>query len=302
MYGHQAIEDLKAYQAKNASFDPRKLDFLIGEIRNSQHFHFSSAEDVVEILKVKPGSSLFLEEQGEYITPPYKKCWFDLEIVDSKRMSQVGFLFQQIHPKWIIALCMEKIKGFNKWTPWPYSYLIGLGTTTMEIQYESLKEITDLTKLKFNIGSNIIATTHYRSYVKESKQDDLSIAKEGASQLSLLNFCLMLINCLNITTEENPPPEKLNKKRKKNKKQEMFSYKTLRLVLPQKEKICDSIGSDSNFDNRLHLCRGHFKTYSENNPLFGKYSGRYYWHPQIRGNKEKGLVTKDYVASPQKNV
>jgi hypothetical protein len=47
--------------------------------------------------------------------------------------------------------------------------------------------------------------------------------------------------------------------------------------------------------NRVHLCHGHFKNYTEGNPLFGKYTGRYWWQPFVRGNKKKGVVMKDYL-------
>jgi hypothetical protein len=44
----------------------------------------------------------------------------------------------------------------------------------------------------------------------------------------------------------------------------------------------------------VHLCRGHFKTYTDDNPLFGKHVGKYYWQPSIRGKNKKGIVAKDY--------
>jgi len=46
--------------------------------------------------------------------------------------------------------------------------------------------------------------------------------------------------------------------------------------------------------NRIHLCRGHFKEYTKEKPLFGKYTGTYWWQPTMRGNKKKGVIHKDY--------
>jgi len=45
--------------------------------------------------------------------------------------------------------------------------------------------------------------------------------------------------------------------------------------------------------NRVHMCRGHFKEYTEDHRLFGKYTGLYWWQPYVRGQKE-GIVIKDY--------
>lgn len=44
----------------------------------------------------------------------------------------------------------------------------------------------------------------------------------------------------------------------------------------------------------LHACRGHFKTWTSEAPLFGKITGTF-WCPQhIRGNPDYGVVTKSY--------
>ena len=45
----------------------------------------------------------------------------------------------------------------------------------------------------------------------------------------------------------------------------------------------------------LHICRGHFATYSAERPLFGKYAGTF-WIPQhTRGDPRVGFVEKDYA-------
>lgn len=44
----------------------------------------------------------------------------------------------------------------------------------------------------------------------------------------------------------------------------------------------------------LHICRGHFKTYTEERPLFGRYAGTFFFRDHARGAKESGEVKKDY--------
>jgi len=44
----------------------------------------------------------------------------------------------------------------------------------------------------------------------------------------------------------------------------------------------------------LHICRGHFATYGDDNPLFGKHVGTF-WRPMhVRGDKAAGEVRKSY--------
>lgn len=44
----------------------------------------------------------------------------------------------------------------------------------------------------------------------------------------------------------------------------------------------------------LSVVRGHFKHYSEERPLFGRYSGQYWFCPHLRGLREAGEIGKDY--------
>ena len=44
----------------------------------------------------------------------------------------------------------------------------------------------------------------------------------------------------------------------------------------------------------LHICRGHFVTYTPKHPLFGKYVGTFWKPDHVRGNAKNGIVLKDY--------
>jgi hypothetical protein len=48
----------------------------------------------------------------------------------------------------------------------------------------------------------------------------------------------------------------------------------------------------------LHICRGHFKTYTEDAPLFGQHIGTWWWEGSIRGSLSRGNVDKDYSVTP----
>lgn len=50
---------------------------------------------------------------------------------------------------------------------------------------------------------------------------------------------------------------------------------------------------------RLHECRAHFKTYAPDRPLFGRVSGRYFWHQHLRGTAKDGVVVHEkYEVKP----
>jgi len=297
MYAHQVIEDLISLKTNSAA-NPAVIDKVISKICNAKHFHFSTAEKVISVLNIEKGYTLFLDKQGEFITPPYSTCWFDFDVKTNQRMSKIGYIFYQVHPKWIVSLYFERNNRVGKWVPFPYSFFIGLGCTTNECEFEEIKKITELRELKSRISGNLIASNHLRVYSKEvSDKETYAISKEGASMNGPLNFGLMLINCRNVETALNNPSKNLNKKRQKSGRPELFQYHTLQLTLPGKRNEYyteTDLKELSKIEKRLHFCRGHFKSYTDENPLFGKYTGRFWWHPQIKGNKAKGFVLKDY--------
>jgi hypothetical protein len=49
---------------------------------------------------------------------------------------------------------------------------------------------------------------------------------------------------------------------------------------------------------RMHFRRGHFKEYTAEKPLFGKYIGSYWWEAHVAGSANIGEIRKDYRILP----
>lgn len=105
---------------------------------------------------------------------------------------------------------------------------------------------------------------------------------------------LFLLDCKNIVQKTILPPEKLNKSRVKKGKLPLFEYKILNVELPgHKASSSLGTGTGTGTPQRVHLCRGHFKEYTPEKPLFGRLVGRYWWQPTVRG-KGDGIIEKEY--------
>lgn len=52
----------------------------------------------------------------------------------------------------------------------------------------------------------------------------------------------------------------------------------------------------------LHICRGHFAHYTEDMPLFGKYTGTFYRPMHTRGSIKNGISVKDYNIHPESEI
>jgi hypothetical protein len=134
-------------------------------------------------------------------------------------------------------------------------------------------------------------------FTREEMGDLTQRELEGISRrFSRLNTILLLLTCKNITTIEHKPDVALNKKRARKGKPPLFTYHTLAIKPSVKRE-----GKEPQdlWHNRIHLCRGHFKTYTEDAPLLGRLTGRYWWQPHVRGKNKDGIVMKDYSVNPE---
>lgn len=138
-----------------------------------------------------------------------------------------------------------------------------------------------------------------------------SDAVKGLNDRDWLNFtgismgisalALHFMHCKNVVLEDAPfigPRQQRRALERKGFKQAKF--KTL-IIEPMKQVLKAEGGIETNgLKKALHICRGHFATYSEDKPLFGKYSGTFWKPSHVRGNADHGTVYKDYKVNPPK--
>lgn len=122
--------------------------------------------------------------------------------------------------------------------------------------------------------------------------EDVSIAGEVRSVIpSMMNPVLLAISfmhCKNVVIRTH---ETGVKKARKQGYHETF--KTLEIEALQ--KILNAHGAQhTGIQNALHMCRGHFKTYTADAPLLGRATGTFFWAQQIRGSRSAGVSRKDY--------
>lgn len=107
-------------------------------------------------------------------------------------------------------------------------------------------------------------------------------------------FTLSLMNCKNTSIEEVNPETKLNRERRKAGLKPFLRYHTINIE-PMKAVLKTEGGIESNgLKKALHICRGHFATYSPEKPLFGHFSGTVWKPSHVRGSAKQGVVISDY--------
>ena len=325
MYAHQVIEDLDIVSKFLSKTESKGLvfgdltssyaSFLKKMIENSQKFHlFVNKESSV----CKTGVQVFCEDNGN-VRLPYKVTWLDLfreldppgykpkkterkdgDIPVTKR----GVLAIELTEKLIfthVFNCFEKesileIPTKNGWQMSPFFELFCIDSKISDHfrifegkMFEGF-QMPKLVRKEIEINqSNMCAQSLIPGLPDDYK---FELVQQDMDEISQLNCFLKLLDCKNIGTIDNEPPAKLNKSRVKKGKQPIFTYKTL-VIKPTGERQ-QSLAAQGLWENRIHLCRGHFKEFSIEKPLFGKYSGRYWWQPAVRGRNREGVVMKDY--------
>jgi hypothetical protein len=124
---------------------------------------------------------------------------------------------------------------------------------------------------------------------------------DGLNPMSFPAFLtLSFMHCKNVLVSEALPDAKLNRLRAREGLKPFLRYCTvdiepLKKVLKTEGQI-ESVG----LRRALHIVRGHFSTYSEQKPLFGKVAGTFWIPSHVRGTVEGGVVASDYqVGAPR---
>lgn len=137
-------------------------------------------------------------------------------------------------------------------------------------------------------------------FMKQFNEDHLNTNRIG-SMGQLLDI-LSILSCKNVslTPHDNDPKQVRRAIKRHGGTPESYRYHTL-VVRPPGAKS-DSPGVEIGIMPR-HVCRGHFAEYGpefNKGMLFGKYNGRFFIPPHLKGDKKNGTVEKDYQipASP----
>jgi hypothetical protein len=136
-----------------------------------------------------------------------------------------------------------------------------------------------------------------RMYGKISKeQETIALMNDVADETAMSVRACLMFNTKNLKiVKAIDAPTKLNKKREKNKKPPFFEYLTLDIFVSESgsrldRKKVNYSALQKHFDNlssdrRWGTVMGHFKVRS---------TGVFWWNEHGRGNKNKGIIQKDY--------
>lgn len=114
-----------------------------------------------------------------------------------------------------------------------------------------------------------------------------------------VRLAISFMHCKNVKVEEQLPSRQI--RRAAERKGDPIERYIVLDIMPMREVLRTEGRSESvGLQRALHICRGHFSTYTEERPLFGKYAGRFWIPSHVRGSADAGKIEKDYrVKAPR---
>lgn len=325
MFSNQAIKSFKKQLvSSNHSIGFENMKLITDNIPQAQKYYMGSDKMIRTIQSIgsKCKDQVFMGSAAHDVKLPFDICWFDF--IDNEFFSHFDKELEGISLK--VGMFVVKV---NIDSPKTYPDIIQItpafsyGPTkswvlcgeSIFIKVGEFFNVAEMKELHRNLFKNTPKENEFPSFIRTGINtnmltmpninfNDREYSKSWAtlgrkiSELSAatLNVFLMILNCQNVITEVKSTIKKQKKKTSKHKSRGV-TYKVLKFKLPKSSKLYkDKKQTDNITTMPLHLCSGHFKTYTEDRPLFGKVVGRWWWNNYMRGSKEYGEVKKDYHA------
>lgn len=144
-------------------------------------------------------------------------------------------------------------------------------------------------------------------------QGELGDEKAGKAQAYISRefalpvlFSISLTHCRNVSVVENDGLYISRQERRRAERRgdpPALKFYTLEIGAITRALREEGGAEKTGLKRALHICRGHFATYTEEKPLFGKYAGRFWVPAHVRGTTEAGQVIKDYsVKAPKEQA
>lgn len=112
--------------------------------------------------------------------------------------------------------------------------------------------------------------------------------------LTVALWAITFMHTKNVVQEDVAPIEKLSKKHQARYGEPLVTYRIIKIQpMGARRQPGEPKGGEHRHPS-AHIKRGHFKTFTEDKPLFGKWVGVYWWDQHMAGNKEHGESKHGY--------
>ena len=247
--------------------------------------------NVANYVQQLPDDKFHITEEMMYL--PWDRCWFEYSVPKYKVVNgnKIAVLSKDVTVGIFAEITNDK-KQMN-------FHLFSNGFLDVD---ESLFYIGTNERRVGQVSetSPVIPNPIWVKYMDRLNSPDPSalIASQVTGEVCNALYAILFTHCRNVTYYEKSHPEKLQKANIKRGKTPQETYRILDIEGLTKQAKSDATTERGELQTALHICRGHFKTYTEENPLFGQHTGTYWWPMHKRGSEKYGKINKDYKIKP----
>lgn len=258
----------------------------------------------------------FEQTFAEFEVPPPSSEWAPFDKLSSRGVTRVAALIEALdvrrkpeglpthHPAYIEAI--DQLGGMVGETRWKiYAHLFLKISANAVKRYVSISADIGEDGIFLRTGSGEPAVLYVtpRSVKMRSPSQPAEPYRFAEMYLLPIFFAFSLSHCSNVTVQETTGATSRQERRRRERTGEPPPTRFYTLNIDPMRRALASEGKvqTNGIKKALHICRGHFAHYSEDRPLFGKYSGSFWVPSHVRGDAAAGTVVKDYnVRAPRK--
>lgn len=238
-----------------------------------------------------------------YLTPPFEECWLET--------GNPPFIASNGQRKGLEGGKPDRWGAYMQSSPWQETdrkgWLVGSQMVLAwggELTTPGVQIVMFLDEQGTLIDAPKWALLGGDNYIEHMKKRLPSFPHSLIAEMSAKMFpiwlALSFLHCKNISVAESNPNPKLAKARQRRNKPPLTKYYTLEIETMKRVLRTEGRSEEVGLKRALHICRGHFASYTEEKPLFGKIAGRFWIPAHVRGSKEAGEINKDYKVKAPK--
>ena len=273
---------LESMQRQEAATEKSRLVLSSEELRGAT---VVSAEEVQDYWLTLPESFNILAEVTAAVAPPFERTFVEVQRRPDPRMrfESWGVFFHDMERRGndIWGVSASLVAEWTKHEP------IGPFVSTLLLLQPDGTLLSD--------GPDHMeasSLSHQMTGIPEA--DELEWSQMFLTYFGAALFAVSLMHCKNVTLHAVDPPDRLSRKHERKHGHPLTRYHVLQIAPMRRILDTEGEAQTKGLAHAFHICRGHFKTFTDEAPLFGRHVGTYWWPAYVRGNAEEGVVEKDY--------
>jgi hypothetical protein len=247
----------------------------------------------------------------ETVIPPFNKCIFEFQ--GGEREFEAGFEDRTGLEFKDMAVAVDRspvsdvdrIELNARFPGNDFMWLVSTRWIFTEANEPGILTLSDSSGFYVNREGRLIRTQRdaliWTGYAHDASED--IIGRMAGIYLCPVLFALTLMHCknVNLATVTTPLPLAMNKSKRRKQIKERKKYPPFErhtVVIHDKKTgqiVRRGLGQQIVASHkRMHLVRGHFSTYTEVAPLFGRVVGRFWIPAHLAGLASEGIIDSDY--------